>query len=61
MNGLRIVVDWRGNPIRIVEWNVQIDFDDFMDENADVNVTMTLHLWLIEIDMGRMKAKRMLV
>jgi hypothetical protein len=61
MNGLRIVVDWRGNPIRIVEWNVQIDFDDFMDENADVNVTMTLHLWLIEIDMGRIKAKRMLV
>jgi hypothetical protein len=32
-----------------------------MDENADVNVTMTLHLWLIEIDMGRIKAKRMLV
>jgi hypothetical protein len=61
MNGLRIVVDWRGNPIWIVEWNVQIDFDDFMDENADVNVTMTLHLWLIEIDMGRIKAKRMLV
>jgi len=61
MHGLRIVVDWWGNPIRIVEWNVQIDFDDFMDENADVNVTMTLHLWLIEIDMGRMKAKRMLV
>jgi hypothetical protein len=61
MNGLRMVVDWRGNHIWIVDWNVQIDFDYFMGENADVNVTMTLHLWLIGIDIGRIKAKRMLV